>query len=144
MTRHSLWYFEAESNKIGELLLPPSLWAAMRAAPRLRISAPVAARAAFLVRAYGDLIADIPRLQTALEGLVPHQGRNVVDRWKSLAEAGEAAALAAELIELHYDPRYQRAAEGRGGSAASEIKLKDLSEAALEDAAQRIAVKSKE
>ncbi|MEO1001278.1 MAG: tRNA 2-selenouridine(34) synthase MnmH, partial [Pseudomonadota bacterium] len=39
---------EAESNHIGRLLVPPSLWAAMKLAPRIAISAPLPARAAFL------------------------------------------------------------------------------------------------
>ncbi|MCX8509437.1 MAG: tRNA 2-selenouridine(34) synthase MnmH, partial [Rhodobacteraceae bacterium] len=43
---------EAESSRIGGLSLPKQLWAAMCGAPRLRIAAPLAARAAYLTRSY--------------------------------------------------------------------------------------------
>ena len=49
---------EAESSKIGDCRLPPELWKAMVAAPRVAIAAPLAARAGYLARAYADLIAD--------------------------------------------------------------------------------------
>ena len=47
---------EAESHKVGTLIVPPSLWVAMKSAPRQCAStAPVEARAAYLARAYRDL-----------------------------------------------------------------------------------------
>ena len=51
-------WVEAESSKIGDITLPPALWAAMLAAPRVEIAAPLAARADFLCRAYDDLTTD--------------------------------------------------------------------------------------
>jgi hypothetical protein len=51
---------EAESSKIGRLMVPPQLWSAICAAPRLRIEAPLPARAAYLTRAYADLLDDAP------------------------------------------------------------------------------------
>nr|MCU0909115.1 tRNA 2-selenouridine(34) synthase MnmH [Paracoccaceae bacterium] len=49
---------EAESSRIGNLSVPPAVWASMRTAPRIEIAAPVAARADYLARAYADLTAD--------------------------------------------------------------------------------------
>ena len=46
-------------------VLPPSLWAAMKAAPRIEIVGPRAARATFLARTYADLSADRERLESA-------------------------------------------------------------------------------
>ena len=46
---------EAESSKIGNLSLPPSLWAIMQAAPRIEVTAEPQARARYLARAYADL-----------------------------------------------------------------------------------------
>ena len=49
---------EAESSKVGDLIVPPSLWAAMCAAPRIELDVTLAERAAFFPRAYADLVAD--------------------------------------------------------------------------------------
>jgi tRNA 2-selenouridine synthase len=107
---------EAESSKVGNCRLPPELWKAMTAAPRLVIEAPLAARAHYLVRAYGDMIADTSRLQDVIARLHPLHGTEVVARWQALAAAGDYIALAADLMQRHYDPRYaqHRARQGVG------------------------------
>lgn len=99
---------EAESSRIGRINLPPRLFSAMRAAPRIRIDAPVEARAAYLCSAYADLVADPSALVARLQRLVRLQGRERVAEWSRLAEAGQHQALAEDLIRHHYDPRYKR------------------------------------
>ena len=58
---------EAESSKIGDRMVPPALWKAMRAAPRIGVRAEPAVRAAYLTRAYGDLVRDPAELRARLE-----------------------------------------------------------------------------
>lgn len=99
---------EAESARIGDLRLPPALWAAMRAAPRLMIEAPVEARAAYLAEAYGDLARDPAALSDRLARLAPFVGHESVAAWTDMAGLGEHQALAQSLIERHYDPAYRR------------------------------------
>jgi len=99
---------EAESSKVGERLVPPSLWAAMRAAPRLSVAAAPADRARYLARAYADLFADLPTFRRQLGQLTRLQGHARVARWQEMAEEGAFEALVAELIAHHYDPRYAR------------------------------------
>ncbi|MEO0752685.1 MAG: tRNA 2-selenouridine(34) synthase MnmH, partial [Pseudomonadota bacterium] len=43
---------EAESSKIGQLIVPPSLWAAMTTAPMITVTAPLEARARYLAAVY--------------------------------------------------------------------------------------------
>ncbi|MBC7156841.1 MAG: tRNA 2-selenouridine(34) synthase MnmH, partial [Rhodobacteraceae bacterium] len=131
---------EAESSRIGTLGVPPSLWAAMIAAPRIEIAAPLAARAAFLVRAYGDICADRAALAATIDALRPWHAGEVIEGWHKLAAAGEDAALAAELMARHYDPRYRRHRD-RMPAAAEVLALPDLSPATLEAAAARIAAR---
>ena len=57
---------EAESSKVGALNVPPMLWKAMLAAPRIEVIAPTEARALYLTRAYGDIIADPVALDDTL------------------------------------------------------------------------------
>ncbi|MEI4486247.1 tRNA 2-selenouridine(34) synthase MnmH [Frigidibacter sp. MR17.14] len=99
---------EAESAKVGDCRLPPALWHALCAAPRIEIAAPLPERAAYLARAYADVSADPARLSDTLDRLRPLQPAETVDRWQALAAAGDLLPLAAELMERHYDPRYSR------------------------------------
>ena len=99
---------EAESSKVGECRVPPELWKAMVAAPRVAIAAPRAARAAYLVRAYADMVEDADRLAGVIELLRMSHGRDVVDGWRLMAQDGRFGELADGLMELHYDPRYDK------------------------------------
>lgn len=97
---------EAESSKIGNCRLPPEIWKAMVAAPRVTIAAPRSARAAYLARAYADLTADPARLTETVDLLKPLHPREVIAEWQAMAAAGAFEALADSLMERHYDPRY--------------------------------------
>ncbi|MEY4982496.1 MAG: hypothetical protein RIR62_762 [Pseudomonadota bacterium] len=97
---------EAESAKVGECRLPPKLWRAMVAAPRVAIDAPRRARAAYLVRAYADLVADRDRLDGIVASLRPLHPAEVIADWRRMAAEGRFADLAEGLMERHYDPRY--------------------------------------
>jgi len=129
---------EAESSKIGDLRLPPKLWRAMVAAPRIEVTAPVDARAAYLVRAYRDLLADPARLAAVIDQLRPHHAAAVVEDWQALAAAGEFTTLAGQLMEQHYDPRYGRH-HGRSTAASVEVSAARLDGGALAGLAARIA-----
>lgn len=100
---------EAESNRIGALRLPPALWQAMSAAPRLIIDAPLEARARWLAGAYADLTQDRALLSARINALAPYHARTRLADWRALAAAGEFELLACELMAHHYDPRYTRA-----------------------------------
>lgn len=97
---------EAESAKVGNCRLPPKLWRAMVAAPRIAIDAPRAARAEYLTRAYAYLTADRDRLDGIVASLRPLHAAEVIAEWRAMAAAGQFTALADGLMERHYDPRY--------------------------------------
>lgn len=99
---------EAESSRIGRLTIPPQIWAPMCAAPRIEIAAPLTARAAYLTRAYADVIADPDRLAAQLQPLRAHRGHAMVDGWLALLHAGNFTALATALMAEHYDAAYAR------------------------------------
>ena len=130
---------EAESSRIGERFLPPVLWRAMQAAPRIALCASVEARAAALARTYAATAADPARLQALLERLPGRHGGQRLDAWRRLAEAGEIEALVADLIAEHYDPAYARAHRDAPRDPLGRIALADVSEAELERAAEAAA-----
>ncbi|MGP3699018.1 tRNA 2-selenouridine(34) synthase MnmH [Rhodobacter sp. NSM] len=107
---------EAESSKVGDVRLPPGLWKAMRSAPRIEVSAPLPARAAYLVRAYRDLVEDAERLGQIIELLRPLHPAKLIEDWHGMAASGRYEELAAGLMERHYDPRYVKHRERSGGT----------------------------
>jgi tRNA 2-selenouridine synthase len=128
---------EAESSKVGEINLPPVIWRAMGGAPRITLSAPPAARAAYLLQTYGEVTADPARLEDILARLPPHHGRERKDAWRELAGRDAWLDLAQSLIENHYDPGYERSGRREGRICLGEIPLDDLSGEARERAAVR-------
>jgi tRNA 2-selenouridine synthase len=130
---------EAESSKVGDCRLPPQLWKAMRAALRIEIAAPLAARADYLCRAYADMIADPARLTDVIDRLRPAHAATVIAQWQALAASGTHFALAEALMDGHYDPRYLKSRDGAGPRRV--IDTAGLAEADLAVLADRIAAK---
>lgn len=130
---------EAESSKIGERILPPAVWEALKAAPRIAVEAPVAARTSYLVRAYDDILSDGAQMEHKLSFLRAHRGHAVVDGWNALIAAGDKPGLTRALMEQHYDPSYDKSRRLHGGDPAERIVLPDLMPAQLDAAAGKVA-----
>ncbi len=136
-------YVEAESRQVGKRRVPPGLWDAMQAAPRLVIRAPVTARAEYLVTAYPDLLADGSKLAEAINGLRQFHAKARIEDWLSRAAGGEWAELAAELVAEHYDPAYDRARKRQAPpSVGNVIELDRLDPADLAEAVIQIRAKT--
>jgi tRNA 2-selenouridine synthase len=129
---------EAESSKVGDLIVPPSLWAMMTAAPRIRVEAPLAARAAYLTRAYADITEDADRLAATLAALRPFVAGDLLADWYDLAARGAFAELAAGLMRHHYDPRYLRQRERHQDRILGTVQADTLDVDALDGLAGRI------
>jgi tRNA 2-selenouridine synthase len=99
---------EAESSKVGECRLPPQLWKAMTAAPRVAIAADRAARGDYLQRAYADMVQDPIRLAGIIGQLRHSHAKEMIADWLDMVSAGRFHALADALMQQHYDPRYAR------------------------------------
>ena len=121
---------EGESAKVGEIQLPKGLWTALRTAPRLRLVAPLPERAAYLARAYADIVADPLRLTRLIDQLRPYHAAEVIHLWHGLAEARAFEALAADLMQRHYDPRYEKH-RARQDRPVLEVAAPSLAPAAL-------------
>ncbi|WP_170366552.1 tRNA 2-selenouridine(34) synthase MnmH [Ruegeria arenilitoris] len=99
---------EAESSKIGSLILPPAVWQNLCQAPRILVTADIEARTDYLVAAYDDILSDAERLQDRLSPLRFHRGHDVVDAWMAQIAEGNKKALTRALMEQHYDPAYEK------------------------------------
>ncbi len=124
---------EAESSRIGDLNLPRGIWAAITAAPRLRLTVPVEARAAYTARTYAEAAADPARVARIIDSLRPLHPAERIEDWLRLTDAHDWAGLSAGLMRDHYDPRYEkhraRHDDGRGPVVAVD-DLTDLEAAA--------------
>ena len=129
---------EAESAKVGDLRVPPMLWAAMCKAKRVIVEATLDERARYLTRAYADIVADGVRLGQVIDLLRHSHPREVIEGWSALAEAGQFEALAHDLMQAHYDPRYEKH-RGRMEVATVGIPAVSLETAALDGLAVEVA-----
>jgi tRNA 2-selenouridine synthase len=130
-------FVEAESSKIGERIIPPSLWALMVDAKRIHVTAPLTARSAFLCRAYADLTQDKAALGDMLERLRPYHSGTQIARWHAQARTGDWQTLAAGLISDHYDPRYAKSAAHKD-DVVHRIEVTDLDDSTLERTAESL------
>lgn len=129
---------EAESPMLGRLRLPPCVVRVLATAPRIEVSAPRAARVAYLLTAYPDMGTDPARLAQLIDRLRPWQPREVIDDWAAAVTAGDLGRLADGLMARHYDPLYARARR-RGASPAVRLDMPALDEAVLAAAAVDLA-----
>ncbi len=130
---------EAEGSKIGARNIPASLWKAMKGGERIVVSAPVDARARYLVTRYAAAQQGRAAIDAAIGDLAPRQGRKTIAAWRALLEAGDVEALAVDLVERHYDPAYGRVAARDPRPVLGAIALEGLAPADLEGAAREAA-----
>ena len=134
---HKITFVEDESSKIGERLIPPSLWALMVNAPRIEITAALEARSRFLCQTYADLTQDKSVLSDLLDKLRPYHAAEQIALWHTQAQTGDWQILAAGLIAGHYDPRYAKSAAIRN-QPVHRVKLGDLDDCTLAQTAEAL------
>lgn len=127
---------EAESSRIGNVVIPRAVWAGLCAAPRLRIAAPLSERAGFIARTYADAG---PGAGEIIERLRPLHPAERIATWQALVRAGDWARLAEGLMRDHYDPRYDRHRARYGANERAVIDAPSLSDAGLDRLADQIA-----
>jgi tRNA 2-selenouridine synthase len=98
---------EAESTKIGRLLLPPSIKDALLRAPAIMLEASLKVRVAHLLAIYqAELLSD-DLVAKKLDHLRQVRGNDRVDQWVELARMRDWESLVTCLLRDHYDPAYQ-------------------------------------
>lgn len=132
---------EAESSRIGDLILPRAVWHAICAAPRLRLAVPLAARARFTAEAYADAVAEPGRVAETVARLAHLHPAERVAAWHALTEARDWLMLAEGLMRDHYDPRYLAHRSRYGAREVGEIAVPTLDDAGQEAAAAAIAAR---
>ena len=106
-------FVEGESNKIGQIHISADLWASMRKAHRVNITAPLESRVAFLQRDYRHIIENKDNLIELLSGLRHRHRREVFVKWQDLIKDGDWEGFVKNILKTHYDPSYSRSIASR-------------------------------
>lgn len=101
-------FVESESKKVGSLRVPGGLMDKMRASPCISLNLSRPNRVRLLMEDYEHFTNDPAHLNTQLDCLVQLHGRDKIDAWHDMANAGKMPALVDELLVDHYDPAYLR------------------------------------
>ncbi|HVS18945.1 MAG TPA: tRNA 2-selenouridine(34) synthase MnmH [Planctomycetota bacterium] len=126
--------FEGESRKVGDAIIPETLWRAMGAGTSIELVATTETRVRVLLDDYVADEAHRAQLREALPFLEERLGRRTwAGRLTGLLDAGRDAELALLLLEHYYDPLY-RHSEARHDCAVT-IASDDPARAAREVAA---------
>lgn len=108
------FFVEGESRKVGDVILPESLYAAMQRGEQLKIEASVAYRVSLLGVDYlGPAALEGPassarlsELAVALHGLSRKLGSERVEQMQAELRAGRWRGVTEQLLHLHYDALY--------------------------------------
>ena len=126
-------WIEAESKKVGRLLVPEELTAAMRRATTLHLAVPMTERVRLCREDYAHFAGDPRSMVARLQSLKPLVGGEELAHWQALADAGRVDELFERLMTQHYDPAYLRSTtrEFGPGDAANRLELESLQPEAL-------------
>ena len=133
---------EAESNKIGNIHVPPAFWAAMRNAPAIRVTAPIDARVRFLQRDYAHMVSHPELIMPLLSKLKHRHSAKQLSAWNEMIERKDWPNFIKSLLKTHYDPSYQRSGSARLAREVGSIAATTLDNNDLDRLAEAIMLKS--
>jgi tRNA 2-selenouridine synthase len=125
-------WVEAESNKIGQIYLPPSLWQQMKQAKCIEIQLPQSTRVEWLLQEYPHLVTHPDLLKHKLEHLKFRYGREKINEWYSLIDSGQWHALVGDLLTCHYDPTYHCSMGQYNKHLERKLQITDVSDTSVD------------
>jgi tRNA 2-selenouridine synthase len=124
-------WVEAESNKIGQVYLPPPLWQRMKQSKCVEVQLAQPARIEWLLQEYSHLVTHPDLLKQKLEGLKSRYGREKLNEWYSLIDGVQWHTLVGDLLTYHYDPAYRRSLGQSYVNVERKLQIADLSDASI-------------
>lgn len=103
---------EGESRKVGDVIIPASMWAALRTGTNLLLEADVPRRVQVLMEDYLAVPAARPLLREQLAAVQARIDGPPVDL-VGLLDAEREAELVEVLLERYYDPLYRHSESGK-------------------------------
>lgn len=126
-------WVESESNKIGQLYLPPALWQQMKQATCIELQLPIAARVQFLLQEYPHLVDNPDILKAKLQLLKSRYGKEQIQQWERLIDSQQGEQFVRDLLQQHYDPSYSKSIERDFKNTRQTLSMVDLSPQSIEN-----------
>ena len=131
-------WVEAESHKVGAVLLPAALWNRMRASDGVEVRVPVLERVRYLLGEYAALLTEPEALKAKLRQFVSRHGARQIETWCRLVDAGAWSDLASSLLAVHYDPAYKTSARRSYPHISRSVDLPGTSPEARDELARHL------
>ena len=126
-------WLESESNKIGRVYLPLSLWQKMKQASCVEIQLPIAARVNFLLQEYPYLVNNPIFLKAKLELIKSRIGKQKLNQWYQFIDSEQWQYLVKDLLICHYDPTYSQSIERDFTNVEKQLNLINLSDDSIKE-----------
>lgn len=124
-------WVESESNKIGQVYLPPSLWQQIKQANCVEIQLSLLSRVQFLLQEYPYLKTHPDFLKAKLDKLKSRHGKQKLSYWYQLIDNEQWEDFVKDLLLCHYDPTYSQSMERDFTKVEKVLSLADLSDATV-------------
>lgn len=131
-------WLESESNKIGRVYLPLSLWHNMKQATCIEIQLPIAARVDFLLQEYPYLVNNPNFLKSKIEQLKSRIGKHKLSQWYQLIDGNHWEEFVKNLLLYHYDPSYFQSMQQNFTNVEMVLSLADLSDNSINQASDTL------
>ncbi|MFT7679216.1 MAG: tRNA 2-selenouridine synthase [Planctomycetota bacterium] len=119
--------YEGESRKVGDVIIPGPMWAALQGATNIELTASPEVRGRVLMEDYLARPEARPKLREQLEALEARMdGTHDLPR---LLDERREAELVQVLLEHYYDPLYRRSEKGKQYAASFDVQDPVLSAA---------------
>lgn len=125
-------WLESESNKIGQIYLPQSLWEKMKQARCVEIQLPIAARVQYLLQEYTHLSMYTNVLKAKLEKLKSRYGGKKLSEWYQWIDSGNVELFVQDMLQFHYDPTYRKSMQRDFTKVEKVLFISDLSDSSID------------
>ena len=100
-------FTEAESNRIGRLQCPPSLWKRLGQARVVLLELPIEERVKLLTREYIHFVNDRDLLKDTIFGLTRLRGKERIEQWNQWIDEEQWPEFLESILVDHYDLVYR-------------------------------------
>ncbi|MFC5049827.1 tRNA 2-selenouridine(34) synthase MnmH [Rubritalea spongiae] len=133
-------YTEAESNKIGNIHCPPSLWKKLSESHVIEIELPLHERTKLLRDEYPHFCKDPASLTELLNVLRRLRGNKLVDAWHQQLQQHDWDSFLTSILQDHYDLSYRQPGDEKSiySSPQANIQIPEFSTDSYQKAAKEI------
>jgi tRNA 2-selenouridine synthase len=126
-------WVESESNKIGQVYLPISLWNKMKQASCVELQVPLSTRVSYLLQEYPHLTTHPDFLKVKLEKLKSRYSKEKIWEWYYLIDTQQWNLFVEDILKSHYDPTYYKSMQWNFNKVETSFKISDWSNYEIEN-----------